>query len=74
MIQTKSPRDIFTRFSHYFQFNLDETSFICKEGELKVLGRKDKPRHEKNCSHSRFSITALWIGSSAGVNGPVIFL
>ena len=45
--RTNSPRDIYTGFAHYFQLNLDETSFSCNEGELKVLGSKDKPRHEK---------------------------
>ena len=42
-----SPRDIFTRFAHYFQFNLNETSFLCNEGELKVLGSKDKNAMKK---------------------------
>ena len=47
MRQTKSTRDIFTHFDHYFQLNLDETCFFCNEGDLKVLGSKDKPCHEK---------------------------
>ena len=72
--RTNSPRDIFTHFAHYFQLNLDEISFLCNEGELKVLGSKDKPHHDKYCSESRFLITVLWVGSAAGVNGPVIFL
>ena len=71
---TNSPRDIFTRFSYYFQSNLDETCFLCNEGEIKVLASKDKPSNEKNCSDSRFSITVLRVGSAAGLNGPVIFL
>ena len=54
--------------------NLDGTSFLCNEGNLKVLGSKDKPRHDKKCSDSRFSITVLQVGSAEGVNGPVIFL
>ena len=53
---------------------MDETSFSCNEGELKVLGSKDKPRHEKQFSDSRFSITVLRVGSVAGINGPAIFL
>ena len=53
---------------------MDETCFLCNEGELKIIGDKDKPRHDKNCSDSRFSITVLRVGSAAGVNGPVIFL
>ena len=71
---TNSPRDIFTRFAHYFQLNLDKISFLCNEGDLKVIGSKDKPHHEKNCSNSRFSITVLRVGSKADVNGPVMFL
>ena len=54
--------------------NLDETCFLCNEGELRIIGDNDKPRHGKNCSDSRFSITFLRVGSAAGVNGPVIFL
>ena len=69
-----SPCDIFTPFAHYFQLNLDEIFFLFNEGALNVLGSKDKPRHEKNCSDSRFSITVLRFGSAAGMNGPVIFL
>ena len=69
-----SPRDIFILFAHYFQLNLEETSFIYNEGGLRVIGGNDKPRHEKNCSDLRFSITVLWVGSAAGVNGLVIFL
>ena len=54
--------------------NLYETYFLCNDGELRIIGGNDKPRHEKNCSGSRFSITVLQIGSEVGVNGPVIFL
>ena len=53
---------------------MDETSFLCNEGKLKVLGSKVKPRHDKNFSDSRFSMIFLWVVSAAGVNGPVIFL
>ena len=72
--RTNSPRDIFTRFAHCFQLNLDETSFLCNEGELKFLGSKDKTRHEKNCSDSKFSIKVLRVGSAAGATGSVIFM
>ena len=53
---------------------MDETCFFCNEGELKIISNNDKPRHDKNCSNSRFSITVLRFGSAAGVNGPVIFM
>ena len=69
-----SPHDIFIRYAHYIQLNLDETCFLYNEGELKIIGDNDKPCHDKNCSDPRFSITVLRVGSAAGVNGPVIFL
>ena len=72
--QTNSPHDIFTRFAHYFQLNLDETCFLCNQSDLKVLRSKDKLRHEIFFSDSRFSITFLWVGSSTGMNVPVIFM
>ena len=50
MQQTNSSRDIFICYAHYFQLNLDETCFLCNEGELKIIGDNDKPRHDKNCS------------------------
>ena len=54
--------------------NLDETYFLCNEGDIKVLGIKDRPRHEKNCSDLSFLITVLRVGIAAVVNGPVIFM
>ena len=53
---------------------MDETCFIFNECELKIIGDNDKPRHNKNCSNSRFSITVLRVESAAGVNFPVIFM
>ena len=29
LLELVSPCDTFTRFAHYFQLNLDETSFLC---------------------------------------------
>ena len=45
---TNSPHDIFTPFALYFQFNQDETYLLCNEGDLKVLGSKDKPAMKKS--------------------------
>ena len=45
--QKNSPHYFFSRFSHYFQLNLDETCFLCYEGEIQVLGSKDKPAMTK---------------------------
>ena len=65
---------MFTCFSHQFQLDLDETSFLFNEVELEFIWSKYKPFHEKNCRDSMFSITVLWVGIAAGVNVPVIFL
>ena len=53
---------------------MGETCFLCNEGELNIIGGNNKPRHDKNCSDSRFLIIVLRVGIAAGVNGPVIFL
>ena len=74
MRRTNSPRDIFICYAYYSQFNLNETCFLCNEGELRIIGDNNKSRHNKNCSDSRFSITVLLVGSAAGVNDPLIFL
>ena len=39
-----------------------------------VFSATINPRYKKKFSDSRFLITALWVGSAAGVNGPVIFM
>ena len=72
--RTNSPHDIYFFNAHYFQLNLDETSFLCNEGELKVTGSNNKPQYDKNFSDSTFLSIVLRVGSAAGVNGPVIFL
>ena len=54
--------------------SLDETFFLFNEGELKVLGITDKPRHDLFFSDSWFSIAVLRVKSAASVNGTVIFL
>ena len=60
--RTNSPCDIFTQFSHYFQLNLDETSFTCNEAEIKVLGSKYKPLHEKNSVTQGFQLKPFGLG------------
>ena len=72
MCRTNSPSDVFIRFARYFQLDLDETSFLFNEGKLRIIGSKNKPCHEKNCSDLRFSIRVLRVRSAVGVNGPVI--
>ena len=41
------PHDIFIRYDHYFQLNLDENCFLCNGGELKNIGVNDKPHQKK---------------------------
>ena len=43
---TNSHPDFLIVFSHSFQLNLNETSFLCKEGEIKVIVIRDKPRNK----------------------------
>ena len=45
--RTNSHCDIFIHSDHYFQLNFDETSFLCNEGELKIICGNDKPYHKK---------------------------
>ena len=72
--RTNSPCDIFICYAHYFQLNLDKNCFLCNEGELRIIGRNDKPCNDKKFSDLRFSITVLRVWRAAGVNVPVIFL
>ena len=72
--QSNSPCNIFTRLSHSFKLNLDETSFLWNEVKLNVIWNDERTHDEKYCSDLRFSITALWIWIAVGVNRPVILL
>ena len=54
--------------------NLNESCFICNNGVLKIIGDKDKKRHDKNVSDNRLSITVVRCKNAAGNNGPVIFI
>ena len=56
MLRTNSTHYIFICYAHYFQLDLDETFFLCNEGELRIIGDNDKPCHEINCSDSRFEL------------------
>ena len=60
--RTNSPRDIFIRYAHYFQLNLDETCFLCNEGKLRIIGDNDKPRHEKNSAIRGFQLQSSGLG------------
>ena len=57
-----------------FTLNLDETSMGGNDGELKILGDRNKRKQEKNTSDNRESITAVRLGSAGNVDGPRYYL
>ena len=64
----------FMEIRKHFWFNLDETGLLFSEGNLQVIGSKERKKHEKDNQNSRDSITCIRIGSAGGTNGPAIFL
>ena len=54
--------------------NKDKTYLLCNEGDLKVIGSKDKNSCDMNCINSRFPITLLRVGSVVGMKCTVIFM
>ena len=58
----------------YFVVGGDETCFLASSGEVKIIGDKEKPKHEVNTAGSRTSITVYRSGSAAGEDGPTGFL
>ena len=57
---------------NFFTF-LDETSLQANAGDLRIVGDKEKKKHEKTTADSRDSITMVRTGSAKDV-GPTIFL
>lgn len=68
------PRPLFEQVHKYFQLNFDESCFLANGSELRILGDGERPRHNKNTSDGRCSITCGRLGSAGGTKGPVIFL
>ena len=64
----------FKEVEDYFSLNLDESNFMASDGTLQVIGSAAKKKQEKNTSDSRLSVTNVRIGSSAGTEGPRIYL
>ena len=60
--RTNSPCDIFIRYAHYFQLNLDETCFLCNEGELSIICDNDKTRHKKIAAIRGFQLQSSGLG------------
>ena len=74
MLKTNLPTQLFANLHEHFQLNLDESCFICNDGNLKIIGDGEKKRHDKNIANIRVSITTVRCGSAAGTNGPVVFI
>ena len=68
------PCDSFRELRTHFQLNLDESCFMCSDGELKIMGDAERQKHDKNTSDSRTSITVLRVGAAGGEKGPVVFV
>ena len=63
----------FSEVAHYFLVGGDETCLLASDGEVRIIGDKQKKKHEKRKGDSRMSITMYRTGSVAG-NGPCAFL
>ena len=58
----------------HFMMNLDESSMVASNGVLRVVGSAEKRKHEKITDDNRDSISTIRVGSSAGADGPRIYL
>ena len=58
----------------HFVLGGDETCFLASNGEVKIIGDKDKPKHDLPTGSSRTSITVYRTGNTAGATGPTAFL
>ena len=52
----------------------DETCFLASAGDIKIIGDKDKPKHDLPTGSSRVSATIYRLGSTNGATGPTAFL
>ena len=58
----------------HFWLGGDETCFLASNGEIKIIGDKEKPKHDLPTGSSRTSATVYRLGSAAGATGPTGFL
>lgn len=52
----------------------DETCFLASNGDVKIIGDKQKPKHDLPTGSSRTSITVYRTGNTCGATGPTAFL
>jgi hypothetical protein len=59
---------------HHFIIGGDETSIMASSGNVRIVGGRERKKHEINLQHPRVSITMYRTGSVGGSTGPVAFL
>ena len=64
----------FGEVMHYFVIGGDESCLLASNGEVRIIGDKEKKKHEVKTADSRTSITLYRTGSAAGADGPTAFL
>eukprot|EP00966_Prymnesium_polylepis_P311659 7201433-Prymnesium_polylepis.1 len=52
----------------------DETCFMASDGNVTIIGDKEKQKHQKATADSRTSVTLYRLGNCAGDDGPTGFL
>ena len=67
-------RKIFELVKEHFWLNLDETCIQCNDGNIRIVGSKERKTQSKITDDSRFSITILRVGNAAGLDGPIIII
>ena len=67
-------RKIFELVKEHFWLNLDETCIQCNDGNIRIVGSKERKTQSKITDDSRFSITILRVGNAAGSDGPIIII
>ena len=58
----------------HFVLGGDETCFLASAADVKIIGDKEKPKHDLPSGSSRTSTTIYRVGSTAGATGPTAFL
>jgi hypothetical protein len=68
------PSDEFAALQPHLQLNLDETSVLGCNGNLRIVGSAEGKKHKKTTQDNCDSVTIVRIGSASGETGPWIFL
>ena len=68
--QVNLPSDDFATLQPHLQLNLDETSVLGCNGNLRIVGSAEVKKHEKTTQDNRDSVTIVRIGSASGETGP----